>query len=175
MRDNKRRKLETAEDEQDAAIKDQLNREATGVSEKAEPTPAPTEVTSKKSKLPLLLPESLLAQISARPSPPARRSAEEDSDSDEMDDDVLVRTGNSAGASARLLKNRRRREQKKKNKILKKGVVNVKVLKDEAASRKSMAPPASKQVAHIKESWLQKHRRGGIERRSVGSGFVKRK
>lgn len=139
-------------------------------SEEVELVSAPAEITSKKSKPPLLLPESLLAQVAARPSPPP---AEGDSDSDENMGDVgaLVPTG----VSARLAKNRRRREQKKKNKILKKGVVNVKVLKDEAASRKSMAPPASKQVAHIKESWLHKHRKGGVERRSVGGGFIKKK
>lgn len=133
--------------------------------------PAPTEVILKKSKPPLLLPELLLAQVSSRSSPPPNS----DADKDMEDAGALVTSGNKAGVSVRLEKNRRRREQKKRTKDLKKGVVNVRVLMDEAASRKSMAPPASKKVSHIKESWLHKQGNGGIKRKSVGGGFIKKK
>lgn len=163
-RESKQSGLEAEQDEQDA-IEDQLSREV------METEPTPPEIISKKSKPPLLLPESLLAQVSAR-SPPLP-----DSDADEDMENVgaLVTVGNSAGASVRLEKNRRRREQKKRTKDLKKGVVNVRLLKDEMASRKSMAPPASKKVAHIKESWLHKQGNGGPKRRSVGGGFIRKK
>lgn len=136
-----------------------------------ETEPAPPEIISKKSKPPLLLPESLLAQVSARSSSLPKSDASEDTE----DVGALVTVGNSAGVSIRLEKNRRRREQKKRTKDLKKGVVNVKLLKDEMASRKSMAPPASKKVAHIKESWLHKQGNGGLQRRSVGGSFIRKK
>lgn len=92
-----------------------------------------------------------------------------------MEDGGALIPSGKATSSARTEKNRRRREQKKRNKVLKKGVVNVKVLKDESASRKSMAPAASKRVEHIKESWLFARRKGGIERRNIVGGFIKKK
>lgn len=167
---SKRRKLETEQDED--AIEDQLSREVMAASEEIEL--APTEISSKKSKPPLLLPESLLAQVSARPPRPLSQK-DSDSGEDLENADALVTSSKSVGISARLEKNKRRREQKKRSKNLKKGVVNVKVLNDEAASRKSMAPPASKKVVHIKESWLHKQRNGGIKRKSIGGGFIRKK
>lgn len=167
----KRRKLETKQDEQDA-IEGQLSRELMAAGEEIEL--APTDISSKKSKLSLLLPESLLAQVSARPSPPPSQK-DSDSGEDLENADASVAASKLAGISTRLEKNKRRREQKKRSKNLKKGVVNVKVLNDEAASRKSMAPPASKKVAHIKESWLHKQRNGGIKRKCVGGGFIRKK
>lgn len=167
----KRRKLETKQDEQDA-IEGQLSRELMAAGEEIEL--APTEISSKKSKLSLLLPESLLAQVSARPSPPPSQK-DSDSGEDLENADASVAASKLAGISTRLEKNKRRREQKKRSKNLKKGVVNVKVLNDEAASRKSMAPPVSKKVAHIKESWLHKQRNGGIKRKCVGGGFIRKK
>lgn len=163
-RDGKRKKLEVEQDAQDA-IEDQPSREVMAVSEEVEPAPA--EVVSKKSKLPLLLPKSLLAQVSVRPSPPSQ------DDSDSGGD--MKNANTSSKVSANLEKNRRRRERKKRSRILRKGVVNVKVLNDEAASRKSMAPPASKKAVHIKELLLNRQGDSGIKRRSVGGGFIRKK
>ncbi|KAI5840049.1 hypothetical protein DFP73DRAFT_559935 [Morchella snyderi] len=119
--------------------------------------PAPIE----KAKLPKLLPESLLTAVASRP--------EEDSDSEDPEDDTPAPPGQ---PSKHLEKNRRRREQKRRNKVLKKGVVSVKVFSDDAETRKNLAPPVVRNVGNIKEAWLY-NRRGGVERRAVGRGFVR--
>lgn len=114
-----------------------------------------------------LLPESLLAQVSALPN--RQMSSDSDSDSGAV---VEIGQKQSLIKSGKLEKNRRKRERRKLNKTFRRGPVNVKVLEDKSASRRILPPPAAKIVGSIKDAWLFRQRKG-IERRSFGGGFVR--
>lgn len=153
--------LEASNATAEAEAESETRNEAAGEDKEQIPEDTSALAPIEKTKIPKLLPESLLAAVASRP--------EEDSDSEDSEDDTPAPPGQ---PSKHLEKNRRRREQKRRNKVLKKGVVSVKVLSDDAATRKNLAPPVARNVGNIKETWLY-NRRGGVERRAVGRGFVR--
>lgn len=153
--------LEASNATAEAEAESETRNEAAGGDKEQTPEDTSALAPIEKTKIPKLLPESLLAAVASRP--------EEDSDAEDSEDDTPAPPGQ---PSKHLEKNRRRREQKRRNKVLKKGVVSVKVLSDDAATRKNLAPPIVRNVGNIKEAWLY-NRRGGVERRAVGRGFVR--
>jgi hypothetical protein len=130
------------------------------------------QLITASNKLPLLLPESLLEDVSCNsPTPRTHNRAEDfNSDGDDYESEGGIGVDNDKAKLKKKEKNRKRRQAKKAKLEFKKGPVTVKVFKGDTKARKIMAPPVVKKVDMTKSSWL--NGRGGIKRKHVAVGFA---